>query len=290
MEKKRQIALNKAFNLCIMLGIIIGYSSVLIFMQEDIKIGLVWSAIAALLLLVPIIAAPCCYIFDSKGVTLCYIFLPNERYLWNNIRSITIESDDHRHIPFFSNVFRIVGSVEGKQRHYMDGKIRKSFRTKRLLEKYWDGTITGYFFEDIKNWWNKRKERKNKKARTSKHYLTDEVSAMERKARDKTRNFLKPLVDRAAYQGFELKPSFCYVAGNEILATRPPKNYTYSAIVVITYPDKQGERCMVDISTDLVYVHLGKSAYRGVKNENALKELEVYITDTLKEIEKNGSF
>ena len=45
----------------------------------------------------------------------------------------------------------------------MNGYIRKTFRTKYLLEKYWDGTITGYLFEDVKNWINKRKKRKKSK-------------------------------------------------------------------------------------------------------------------------------
>lgn len=273
MEKKRQIALNKVFNLFILIGIILGYVAVLTFLEGDIKTGLILTAIVAVLLLIPIIATPCCYIFDTNGVTLYYVFLPKERYLWNNIRSITVESDDHHHIPFLSNVFRIVGCVEGKQHCYMEGKIRKSFRTKRLLETYWDGTITGYFFESPKILKNK------KKSRISKHYLTDEISAMERKVRDKTRTFLKPFVDKARYQGLELKTSFCYTVGGKLLASRPTKDYNYIALIELL--DKSNASRNTDVSVDLIYVHLGKSAYRGVKNEHAIEELKFYITDIL---------
>ena len=38
----------------------------------------------------------------------------------------------------------------------MNGNMRKSFRNKKLLEQYWDGTITGYMFENVKKWFQKR--------------------------------------------------------------------------------------------------------------------------------------
>lgn len=282
MEKKRQIALNKVFNLFILIGIILGYVAVLTFLEGDIKTGLILTAIVAVLLLIPIIAVPCCYIFDNDGVTFYYIFLPKERYLWNNIRSITVESDgSSKHFPFLSNVFQIVGYVEGKEYFYMEGKIRKSFRTKRLLETHWDGTITGYFFKDTKNWWNKRKKRQDKMSPISKHYLTDEVSAMERKARDKAKQFLKPFVDQAKQQDFELQTQFLYMIGGSIFPSRPQNSYTYIALVKLL--DKSTSSLYTEFSVDLVHARLGKNSYRGVNNENALQELELYLNDHLKQ-------
>lgn len=72
-----------------------------------------------------------------------YVFLPNERYLWRNIRAIEVSDDgtNSSQSPWFDllfgKVFAISGHVEGELHFYMNGHIRKSWRTKRLLEEYW---------------------------------------------------------------------------------------------------------------------------------------------------------
>ena len=41
----------------------------------------------------------------------------------------------------FSNVYEISGKIEGKKRFFECGAVSKSFRTKKLLEKYWHKKI-----------------------------------------------------------------------------------------------------------------------------------------------------
>ncbi len=96
-------------------------------------------------------AAPCCYCFDEESITFYYLFLPKERYLWKNIRKINALKDgcSRSSISYaifdiiFSHIFEITGKVEGKQLFYMQGKISRSMKTKRLLEKYWKRNIIG---------------------------------------------------------------------------------------------------------------------------------------------------
>ena len=165
---KRQYALNKLFNFLVIFGLILAWCSSQFFLEGDLSWGF-GTVAAALILIVPAtLFTPYCYAFDSEGVSLCYVFLPTERYLWKNIGAIEVDfkiSGSRANIfnLLFSAVFTIQGPNVGKRRFYMNGYIRKTFRTKYLLEKYWDGTITGYLFEDVKNWINKRKKRKKSK-------------------------------------------------------------------------------------------------------------------------------
>ena len=160
MSNRKQIALNKLFNFFICVGILFSLMSYVFFKDGELGVGIGSSVIAFLFIVLPVVLMPCCYIFDSDGVSLRYIFLPVERYLWADVTSIKVENDSGGRTSifdlFFSSVFCIYGTNLGKHRFYMKGHIQKSIRTKHLLEKYWDGNITGYFFEDVKNWFVKR--------------------------------------------------------------------------------------------------------------------------------------
>lgn len=124
--------------------LIIGYIAI----GEEISAWSVCVCVVGLIFLIGgSIAAPCCYGFDSEGVTFYYVFLPKERYLWKNIRNIKASKDGHSRSVIidmvFSYVFEINGKVQGKHRFYMQGLMSRSFKTKRLLCKYWNKKISG---------------------------------------------------------------------------------------------------------------------------------------------------
>lgn len=86
---------------------------------------------------------PVGYFFDREGCTICYAFLPNERYRWSKIENIDIEDDIDRSLESLilnllltSKVYILQGEPEGKKRFYMKGHVRKSKKTRRLLLKY----------------------------------------------------------------------------------------------------------------------------------------------------------
>lgn len=291
MNKGKQYALNKLFNFCIVLGLFLVYLSIELFIESKIA-GAIGCGVAALFFIViPAIFTPYCYAFDSEGISLCYVFFSVERYLWKNIHAIEVEdknSDSGADFftLFFTTVFSIKGKNVGKKRFYMKGHIRKSFRTKYLLEKYWDGTITGYFFEDIKNWFDKRKTKKQLQSKT---YVIDEVIPMEREMEDKTRDWLKPFTAQAKQYDLDIKVNYCYITEdfNE-LDYRPKENYTYTLVAEIAHFNEKDESRIVVVDVDLVYVRLGKTAYRGVINRKAQEELQFTFSDVLKEINKKG--
>ena len=174
----------------------------------------------------------------------------------------------------------------GKRRFYMEGHVRKSIRTKRLFEQYWDGTITGYLFDGMKE---RRQKRKAKKEMQIKAHLTDEIVPMEREVRAKARKWLEPFVAQARHYDLEIKTKYLYITKDlQELNSRPEERYTYTLLAEIAHFGETDENRIVVVSVDLLFVRLGKTAYRGVHNVHAKEELDGTVSDVLDEIGKKG--
>lgn len=292
--RKKEFALNKLFNFCLVMGLLLLRASIWCFETNDNTWGIGVGLVALLFMVIPAIFTPYCYAFDSEGVSLCYVFLPVERYLWKDISAITVVDDNiigttmHPTIfdIFFAHVFSIEGENVGKTRFYMRGNIRKSFRTKHLLEKYWDGTITGYLLEDVKKWFHKKRTKKQSQVKA---HFTDEIVSMEREVRAETRHWVQPFVAQARQYDLAMNAKYLYVTEDlQEWNSRPQEGYTYTLVAEIAEPKETDEDRIVTVSVDLLYVRLGKNAYRGVKNKRIKEELEDVFSDVLKEISENG--
>ncbi len=150
MLSKRKCVGNRLFGATVLFAFCCGFITV----YAEGVLCFVFGAVACIMLVMAAFT-PCYYTFDRDGVTICYLFLPKERYRWENITAIEVDYDVNGGVfdlwdLFFGVAFRLHGAGEGKRRFYMHGYIQRSRCTKRLLETYWDGTITGYFTEDIK--------------------------------------------------------------------------------------------------------------------------------------------
>ena len=168
----------------------------------------------------------------------------------------------------------------------MDGKIHKNRRTKRLLETYWDGTVSGYFFEGLRKWWQSRREKRENEIR---QHRTDEVVPMERAVRAETRSALALCAAQAAQLGLKLRIKFYYeTEDQEEVHSRPRGNYVYTALVELCRPGETDESKIIATSAGLFHVRLGKTAYRGVKEDAALYDLRQEVSEMLEEVRKNG--
>lgn len=289
MKKKRQHALNKLFYFCIIAALFCAEVSYGMFTEVDTWTGVIF-VIAAVAAACVSVFTPFVYTFDDEGVSLRYLFLPNERYLWKDVYAIEVEDlgGTRRSLIdfFYAGVFSIYGNTVSEPRFYMKGRIRKSFRTKRLLEKYWDGTITGYFLEDVKKWFNKRKKKKGKEIE---QHFTDEIVPLEREVRAEAREYVAPFIEKAKEQGLYLRTEYLYVTRNmEELRSRPDEGYTYTLMTEISRFGEEDEDRMVVFSTDLIHVRLGKRGYVGVKCEAAGEDFEFTASDVLDEIKEKG--
>lgn len=290
MSQKRYLAFNRTFNLFEILGVFIALMAYFMFCDNELSWGIGLSVLALLFIATPAVLEPFVYLFDSDGVSACYLFFPKERYLWKNIHEIWVSSDSSgRHSIldlFFSGVFEINGMVEGEERFYMKGRIRKSFRAKRLIKKYWDGEISGYLIDDIKAWWNKRK---NKQRKIIKQHLTDEIVPMEREIRATVRNVLNPLCVRAEENGLEIRTEYLYVT-NELdeFKSRPDEGYTYTLSIEISRPNEQDDEKIICNDFNLIFVRLGKKAYRGIINKKVIDEIQPSVSEVLEQIIQVG--
>lgn len=288
---KREYALNKLFNFLVVLGILSGMGAVAFLQDGDLGWGLGFGVVALLLIVLPCFFTPCCYAFDKDGVSLIYVFSPTERYLWKDIHKIEVDvdwgyvRDDDLFDWLFTVHYALHGRAESAPWFFMEGRIRKSFRTKHLIQKYWDGTIEGYF-DDVKVWFRKRK---HKKQTDITQHLTDEIVPMERAVRAKARAWLQPFEAQARSYGLELQARYLYVTrdGDE-LHSRPSAGYTYTLSLEISRPNETDEKRIVCLDVDLIHVRLGKTAYRGVECAFAQEELQDTLHSALQEIAEHG--
>lgn len=274
----------------VFVGVLLALFSAEAFSERDFTWAVGFAVAAILFILIPALFTPYCYAFDKNGVSLRYVFFPEERYLWNNVRSIEVDiiftsGRTHFFDLFYAWVFKLEGKNEGKHRFYMQGHIRKSFRTKRLLEKYWDGTITGYLFEDAKAWLAKRRA---KKEAYVKRHLADDVIQLEREVRSEVREILNPFVIDAKKHGLELKTKYLYVTKDyRELKSRPNEKYTYTVNLELFHEGETDEGHKAIFPVELLYVRLGKECYRAVKSTD-IREIIESLSETLDDICKNG--
>ncbi len=280
MPQKTRIAFNWIYLLFILVTGFLIETGMLFFSEGDkdgVLIGAILLTIPALLL----VSMPAFYRFDAEGLTMWYLFLPNERYLWKNICAIEVMYPSRG----FSH-FKLYAEPEGKQRFYMQGEVMKSRRAKRLLEEYWDGKIEGFIFEGLRDWIRNRGKKPEKKPRP---YFTDEVVLMERQARGEAREVLEQYEALAGQMDLELRTKYCYTDKElEETNSRPQSSYEYTVLVELSRPGETADDKVIITSADLLHVRLGRAAYRGVKDEDALPDLKLELDELFEEVRQKG--
>lgn len=280
-----QTTWNKVYFFTIPLGLILGLISYSCFSEQTIGVGIGTAVIALLFLCIGPVLMPYQYRFDEEGVTICYLFISNDRYLWKNIHHISVETLGTRTsiLDLFLKFYKIEGQSECKTSTLHEGTICKTFRSKRLFEKYWDGTIEGYW--DV----FKRDGKKKAKNQPAKALLTEEVAAMERSIRATMRQFLITYETQVALFGMELRAENEYVTDDfDYLKSRPNERYTYCLNIEISCPGETDEEKIWCADVDLLQVRPGKKSFRGVENKNAQAELKEQLDDILREISSHA--
>ena len=287
-KKKAQYAINKLCFIFPVAGILLFALSTTAFREGSTGLGIGMAFFGALFFIIPLCLMPLYYRFDSDGVSLKYLFLTEERYLWRNVWSIHLTDDSTGTSIFniFFMVFQINGQVEGKHRRHMEGKIQKSIRTKHLIEKYWDGEVERYLIDNIRDHISKRQAKKSIK---SGKYSTETVSKDERYARESTREKIKPYIPRAAMMDLELRYKFVYVTDDlKESNSRPKEKYEFTAMVEISRKGEMNEDMILCADSALLTVKLCKNEYVSSKRKGAYRDLTEQLDILFDEIEKTG--
>ncbi|MBE6636539.1 MAG: hypothetical protein E7618_01905 [Ruminococcaceae bacterium] len=271
---KKHDVLNPAVILDCLLGVLLVGLAAAAAKDGDHGMAVAFSCVT----LIPVailVLFPIGYRFDEKGVTLGYLFLPNERYLWENIHAVTVENWGSNSNPtLLLWIYRLDGICEGRERFYMRGEIAKTFRTKRLITRYWDGTIEGYF-DDVKTGFRKLRAKREKQATIAKKRSADEIKAEERALRAEVRRILAPYFDCAKQRDLTAALSFQYGTEDGTEShSRPEEAYCYLAVILLSRSGETDEENRREASVDLMRVRLGKTSYRGVRNPHMAVELK----------------
>ncbi|MBE6756153.1 MAG: hypothetical protein E7555_06835 [Ruminococcaceae bacterium] len=287
MEKK-QIAVNKWFVFEAFLNIVVLCLSVACFCVEERGTGIFFAVFFAIGF-VGTLFEPCCYIFDKDAVTIRYVLLKKEKYLWKNIKRV-----DYRYysqcgnpdVLFLSNyVFEIDGNVEGEEKWYMKHYVRKSRKTKKLMEQYWDEIFESDFAKFKKK---VRKKQIEKQKKINEHFA-DEVVKAEREVRARLRECAKPYIERAREHNLYIKLRFYYVTENgKELTSRPEEWYAYTACAEISYIGETDEDKKVFADKELLYVKLGKNGYKYTEVKGFEESFSDVLEDSLSIIIEKG--
>lgn len=104
--------------------------------------GIGWGIFFMLIALLPIfiiVVSPLRYEYSKKSVTIVYVFGDREIIPWTSVRNITLYGSWISHLdclPYYQVVYG-----HKKQKFYMNGEIIKSRKNKKLIEKFYGGTI-----------------------------------------------------------------------------------------------------------------------------------------------------
>jgi hypothetical protein len=286
MKNSRRFAFNHLFLRFVTIGALFLVGAIPLAFEE-VSLGIILLVIALGFLAFPAIFMPFYYHFDSEGVTFFYLFLTNERYLWKNIASVHENAENGlTHDLLFSGYYQIEAPVEGKHAPYMEGKIRKSPRCKRLLETFYTGRIQGDPAKELRTLAQRRAETEE---RITKQHLTDEIVPMEREKRAEVRRLVLPLAKEAEELGLSLQTEFLFITPDlREYNSRPHGGYSYTALVKISYPEEIDEARVLCLEAELLRVHLDKKAYIGTPNPTAVKKLNKALGEILTKIRKNG--
>lgn len=104
--------------------------------------GDAWGIFFMLLALLPIfiiVVSPLRYEYSKKSVTIVYVLGDREIIPWTSVRNITLYGSWISHLGSFP--YYQVAYGHKKQKFYMNGEITKSRKNKKLIEKFYGGTI-----------------------------------------------------------------------------------------------------------------------------------------------------
>lgn len=147
------------------------------FIQENgIIEGIIFLLIGAIGIFV-LFCEPIYFVFTDQEIRIKYWFGLEEWARWDEVKYIDEESDDSGASPpnFYSYE---ITPMKGSRYFFMQGRVAKRRRTRKLIHQYWSGTIAGEltiydFFPFLKKKKNaeklpyptKRKRKKRKRKR-----------------------------------------------------------------------------------------------------------------------------
>jgi hypothetical protein len=137
---KTYIAFNTHLFLPFFMFIVFLWLLIAFFREGGVGFGIV-CAIVILLSVFAFLISPLYIIFSYKEIKIVYVLGQTETIRWTDIRSITRFGGFSRHEPL---PFYLLSYPKNKKSpFFVNGQIPKTFKTKRLIKKYYKGELYG---------------------------------------------------------------------------------------------------------------------------------------------------
>ncbi|MBQ8309775.1 MAG: hypothetical protein IJX80_02025 [Clostridia bacterium] len=137
-NEPRVLALNTHLVFYMLMTLLFLTLSVGCFHEREIGIGIILLLVSFLGVFVSVIS-PVCYLFSAKSVTIVYVLGDREIISWLQVRDVVLYGSflsKHDPLPYYH-----LSYGHKKTKFYVNGEIVKTRKTKRLMKKYYKGTI-----------------------------------------------------------------------------------------------------------------------------------------------------
>ncbi|MBR3816995.1 MAG: hypothetical protein IKJ27_09745 [Clostridia bacterium] len=276
---KKSFALDSRLFLFVLCLLFAGLMTV-ISLQDGEKGFSLFCGMLTLMFVFGVITAPKLYIADEEGFSIYYLPFVKEYFKWNDIKRIKIKKSNSRSI-IFDFLWREYEIVPTKEKRYKGSKyhsifhsseISRTFLTKRIIEKYWEGTIE----DNSLSWFKKRFS--NKESGKIKYELT-EVKEKEKWARESLNRIAQQYESKASLSGKTIDTSCTYFVDGEDFKSRPKENYSYAAGVFVEKENDE-ERSFY-IKQEILFVSYGKKQIKIIENNGAFDEISKLINEAI---------
>lgn len=280
-DLKKSFALDSRLFLFVLCLLFAGLMTV-ISLQDGEKGFSLFCGMLTLMFVFGVITAPKLYIADEEGLSIYYLPFVKEYFKWNDIKRIKIKKSNSRSI-IFDFLWREYEIVPTKEKRYKGSKyhsifhsseISRTFLTKRMIEKYWEGTIE----DDSLSWFKKRFS--NKESGKIKYELT-EVKEKEKWARQSLKQIVMQYERKAELHGKTIDASCTYFIDDDDFSNRPQENYSYVAEVFVEKENDE-ERSFY-IKQEILFVSYGKKQIKIIENNGAFDEISKLINEAIEQ-------
>lgn len=284
-EMKKSFAVDPRFFLMVFCTLVAALFTAAGVSEGDALPALTIGGLLTLLFAFGSVIIPKLYVADEKGISIYYLPFVKEYFKWNEIKRIKIKKSYSRSI-IFDFLWKEYEIIPIKEKRYKGSKyhsifhsseISRTFLTRRMIKKYWDGNIEDDSFSWFKKHFSKEKDK------TVRYDLT-EVKQKEKSARDMLKQTVSQYESKATLYGKTIDASCTYFTDDEDLGSRPKENYSYVAEIFVEKENDEDNSFYITV--ELLFVSYGKKSVKITENKKAFDE----IADRLNEaIEKAGN-
>ncbi len=232
---------------------------------------------------VGLVIVPKLYVADTEGLSIYYLPFVKEYFKWEEIKRIRKKKSTYygRGSLILDFLFADYEIVPIKAKEYKDSKfhsifhsseISRTFMTRRIIKKYWDGEIEGDSFTWFKKHLSKEGVQKI-------NYNLAEVKEKEKRARQSLKQIVMQYERKAELHNKTIDASCTYFIDDDDFSNRPKENYSYVAEIFVEKENDE-ERSFY-IKQEILFVSYGKKSVKIIQSKNAFDDIARKINEAI---------